>query len=353
MDRTDLLYYLSWITNTPLAGPSRLQIDLTHRCNLNCSMCSVDRYPTKKGDELTKEEIGTLILEAKEMGVRKVIFAGGEPFLYEDLLESCSFCQENRLVTVVVTNGTLIGGMNFARKIVDSGLSCLSISIDGLRETHDSFRGAGNFDRSIAALQYLVKAKAERGSGPSLNVGCIVSEKNVSELPDLAAFLESKGAEFMHLMPLMSDNTSFKSGKPDEHCYIADLEKTLLELRRKYFPGSSAMGLMEGVPLELVLKHYRKGMGEKDWMCYAGFDNIFITLCNPERTASMQSYVRFCMGFGGNVKEKSLREIWHSRGARKLRRELKRCKTPCLQSCFYGRTPTLLQRCINSAARLI
>ena len=171
-------------------------------------MCSVDRYPTKTGDELTKEEICSLIVQAKEMGVNNVIFAGGEPFLYKDLLEICSFCEKNKMVTVIVTNGTLIGGAHFARKIMDSGMSCIAISIDGLKETHDTFRGVGNFERSMRGIEYLVEGKAERGSGPTIHVGCIVSEKNVHELEELAALLESMGVECMHLMPLMSDNTS-------------------------------------------------------------------------------------------------------------------------------------------------
>ena len=113
------------------------------------------------------------------------------------------------------------------------------------------------------------------------------------------------------------------------------------------------MELKEGVPLELFLKYYREGMGEKDWMCYAGYENIFITLCNPEGKGTMQSYVRFCMGFGGNVREMSLKEIWHSPQARSLRKELKRCKSPCLQSCFYGKVPAGIQRCLNAVARYI
>ncbi len=355
MEQKDFYYYLSWILNRPLTGPRRLQIDLTHRCNLDCKMCSVQQYASTPNDELKKEEIFTLITQAKKMGVGEVIFTGGEPFLYKDIFDVCSFCQQQRLVSVVVTNGTLIKDVEFARRIVDSEVSCVSISIDGLKDAHDFFRGAGNFEKTVQGLKYLVQAKADLGKGPSINVGCIVSDKNVLELEPLASYLESLGAEFMYLLPLMPDNTAYnKQGSGStkmQEDYLRTLERVLLDLRKEYAPDRKKMNLKEGVPLELLLKYYRQGIREKDWICYAAFDNVFITLCNPERKSYLQPYVRFCMEFGGNVRERSLRDIWYSWRSGSLRRKLKKCKAPCLQSCFYGVMPNRAQRCLNLALR--
>lgn len=59
----------------------------------------------------------------------------------------------------------------------------ISLSLDGLRETHDSFRSDGSFDRTIEAIHNL------KAVGIQLRLNITVSKQNVNNLIPLLEFL--------------------------------------------------------------------------------------------------------------------------------------------------------------------
>ena len=82
-----------------------------------------------------------------------ILFSGGEPLVREDFFELAAYAREKGIRATLSTNGTLITP-EVAQKIKDHGIGYVGISIDGLRETNDAFRGVdGAFDAAMAGIR--------------------------------------------------------------------------------------------------------------------------------------------------------------------------------------------------------
>ncbi|MFA4992266.1 MAG: radical SAM protein [Candidatus Omnitrophota bacterium] len=90
---------------------SRLDIELTERCNNNCAHCYInlpkdDREAARK--ELSTAQWKGILKEAAGLGCMSVRFTGGEPLLREDFEELYVFARKAGLMVLVFTNAALI-----------------------------------------------------------------------------------------------------------------------------------------------------------------------------------------------------------------------------------------------------
>jgi MoaA/NifB/PqqE/SkfB family radical SAM enzyme len=83
---------------------SQLNIIIGDKCNAECSFCT--NFSSPKGRKrLTDDDISNLIIEAKNSGIKRIGFSGGEPFLFrETLLDACKLCKELNMHFVIATN---------------------------------------------------------------------------------------------------------------------------------------------------------------------------------------------------------------------------------------------------------
>src|SRR5690606_26197391 len=121
--------------------------------------------PTNKTlDEMTPEDLGPILAEAKNLGVGSIYFTGGEPFLNRHILELLGAALELAPVTVY-TNGTepldkalrggLIGVNDLHRKKHGQSM-LLRISLDHYdADIHDVYygRGTGAFEKAITVAE--------------------------------------------------------------------------------------------------------------------------------------------------------------------------------------------------------
>ena len=136
-----------------------LQWHILHRCNLRCTHC----YQEDRSSEPSFAELEGLFRQymafCGEYGFRGHInITGGEPLISESLFPLMELCERNKVTFGLLTNGTLIDETAAKRLAGFRGLSFVQVSIDGTRETHDSVRGKGSFDKAFAGLQHLRKA---------------------------------------------------------------------------------------------------------------------------------------------------------------------------------------------------
>ena len=118
---------------------------LTNRCNHKCAYCDL---PNRVTEELSTEEILSIISQLKKNKTQRIGFTGGEPLLREDIGEIIDFCKENTIFTGIVTNGSLVKKM-----IKDiANLDLLQLSIDGNEETNDSQRYKGSYKDVISSI---------------------------------------------------------------------------------------------------------------------------------------------------------------------------------------------------------
>lgn len=83
---------------------SQLNIIIGDKCNAECSFCT--NFSSPKGqNRLSDEDINKLIIEAKESGIKRIGFSGGEPFLFrKTLINACKLCKDLNLPFIIATN---------------------------------------------------------------------------------------------------------------------------------------------------------------------------------------------------------------------------------------------------------
>ena len=157
-----------------------LQWHILHRCNLHCTHCYQDEHHSG----LSPDELSSIFVQYKdfcrEYGFRGHInVTGGEPLLSEHLFPLLSLFEENGITFGLLTNGTLLNSENTARLAEYSKLSFVQISIDGTKETHDSVRGKGSFDKAMEGFHLL------KNAGIQTMAAFTCHKRNLHELKDV------------------------------------------------------------------------------------------------------------------------------------------------------------------------
>jgi MoaA/NifB/PqqE/SkfB family radical SAM enzyme len=189
--------------------PGTAFIEVNYDCMLRCKMCRLWTADFKnnrigKSEVLSQAEIKKVIDDFASVGVKNIVFLGGEPFLRKDLLNLIRYCKSKAMSCVTVSNGYLIGE-ELADEIVASNLDILAISIDGPNSTiHDRIRGVkGAFDHAVSAIRQIKKRQRELDTElPEVSIACTVSSNNFLNLPDmvdLAKSLEVRKIRFQYL----------------------------------------------------------------------------------------------------------------------------------------------------------
>jgi len=299
------------IKKTFTPPPYLISYALTKKCNLKCKHCYSDSGEEPAPNELSTEEAKQLLDEIADWKIRLLIFDGGEPLCREDFLEIAKYASSIGLRVVIGSNGTLIDE-DMARQLKSSGVMAVQISIDGAdAQTHDWFRGEeGSFKRALEG------AKACKSVGLPFQFGMTIRKGNLKEIEEMLKLTVDFGAvaaEFFDLVqvPRVKEKIPEEILTPEERKevmeWLSEAQKdcpiiirvpgcpmyTLIlqekEIHPKHFPGH----LLKRIP------YYGRG-------CAAGMPNGYLTILpNGDVIPCMLLQIKL-----GNVRERSIREIW-------------------------------------------
>jgi 12,18-didecarboxysiroheme deacetylase len=158
--------------------------NITQRCNLKCVHCYAHSKNIAFDNELSLSEGKILIDDLAEFGVPVMLFSGGEPLVRKDLPELAAYAVNKGMRAVVSTNGTLITPQ-IAQILKDIGLSYVGISIDGMEEINDRFRGVkGAFKLALKGIENCKKA------GIKVGLRFTINKSNVGQISEIFKLLE-------------------------------------------------------------------------------------------------------------------------------------------------------------------
>jgi radical SAM protein with 4Fe4S-binding SPASM domain len=158
----------------------------TQRCNLHCIHCYSNSENKIYPNELTTVQAKALIDDLATFGAPVLLFSGGEPLLRYDLFEVAQLATQKGIRAVLSTNGTLITKA-VAERLKATGFSYVGVSIDGIGETNNKFRGTPNAFQG--AMQGIRNCK-EAGVKPGLRF--TVTKYNYPDLPKIFDLIESE-----------------------------------------------------------------------------------------------------------------------------------------------------------------
>lgn len=111
--------------------------EITNSCNFSCKHC-MNSSSRETAAGLPLETAKQLLTELYDNGVRSLYLSGGEPLTYPDIDEILRFCRSKGFKLSLATNGSLVS--EHMEAICDN-VQDISISVDGIGEAHDCFRG--------------------------------------------------------------------------------------------------------------------------------------------------------------------------------------------------------------------
>jgi len=328
--------------------PVHVFIELTRRCNLRCAMCQnlpyMDRMSAReeKEKELTLDELKGVIEETPRFSL--LTLTGGEPLVRADMPEILRYASAARRCHLI-TNGALLDAdmaelmaASAARHLLGKGLVFVGVSIHGPAEVHDRITGVtGCFARVIDGARKLAEAKAAAGSRLPFLYACVVlTGETVETLPEMPEIARSISADVLNItlhntsidlsiVDGATMETMFKRPGPPDPIEKDFLEAKLAETLRR----AAELGIqvrLPRMPMSKILDYY---VGRWDGSGYT---------CNAPWTKTVvapHGEVYACHQFEtGNVREKSLKEIWNGAEYRRFRQVLKRHKVfPICAGC--------------------
>ena len=158
----------------------------TRQCNLHCLHCYADAKSVCSPDEMSTEEAKAFIRGLAEFGVPVLLFSGGEPLLRKDIFELADFAREQGIRPALSTNGTLINE-SVAETLRELGFSEVGISVDGIEENNDRFRGKkGAFEAALRGIRTCVS------KGLRVSLRLTITQFNYRDIPTILQLVEDE-----------------------------------------------------------------------------------------------------------------------------------------------------------------
>lgn len=308
-------------------------------CMLRCKMCH-----KWKDDILIQDPkaVPTMAEWKKSVDSLKEItepgflinFGGGEALLKKDLLELVRYCKDRGFRTNIATNAYIIDE-DMAKRIADSGLDSVNISLDSLDEKiHDYLRGVPGVYKSVMkAIEYLDRYC----SNFEIEICSVIYDINQDGIIDLAKWADSDDRInwIVFMVPMQPNNTLLDNSwyqrkefdllwpkDPQKACGIID---ELLRLKAEGCKVSNQVCQME------AFKNYLR------------YPSRFVkkSKCNLDRAIHISSigdiYICYRWALLGNIKADDLGEIWYSEAADEVRKNIETCADNChfLLNCYF------------------
>ncbi len=307
---------MPYIPREPKSASERRPVvawNTSRTCNLKCVHCYTDSEAKKYEGELTTEEGKTLIDDLAGFQIPALLFSGGEPLMRQDLFELVGHAVSLGIRPTLSTNGTLIT-REVARQIKDLGFTYVGISLDGIGDINDAFRGKkGAFEKAMEGFRNC-KAVEQR-----VGLRLTLTRHNYKDLHRIFDFIEAEGIDracFYHLVysgrGKESDDLSHEETRDALDIILArtkdmhdrGLEKDILTVDNHVDGIYLYMKLLQESPerAEAVMK-LLKWNGGGMYSSGVGFGDIdFQGNVHPDQFWMHYSF--------GNVRERPFSEIW-------------------------------------------
>lgn len=350
----------------PFVLPKDIVIRVTERCFLNCKFCAqggekgrVDRHNIDD-EPVGPEVFQKIINEASNWPIKPFIkITGGEPLvLGSKLTDAIREMRERKFVVKLNTNGMLLKNKRVAKRLVETDLNYLSISLDGGKEIHNELRGNPNlFDSMMQGVDNIKEFRKELGKkNVMILISMVVSSETQDQIENVYRIAVDKKVDWFNIQfvnytteetcsqatKYAANRFGIKESPWTAFCnprfnkidpeYIENQIKKIVSLRKSV--PISVMGGMDSK--ENISKYYFSLDPIKKNICYIPFTGMHIV--PPGKAVYCIDYPFYEYG---DLRESSLKSIWYGKKAMDFRKELmayykeKKINLPQCQRCNW------------------
>ena len=291
-----------------IGPPMWLLAEVTYRCPLHCVFCYNPVDFAKHEVELSTEDWLRVLREGRELGAVQCGFSGGEPLLRDDLEILIGEARQLGYYTNLITSGV---GLTEARldAFKAAGLDHIQLSFqDSTKEVNDFLTHTRTFDLKQKVGEMI------RARGWPMVMNVVIHRLNIEHIGRIIEMADALGAEYLELA-----NAQYYSWALLNRDQLMPSREQLR--RAEATTNEWKAKLADRMRILFVVPDYHEGKPKK---CMNGWGNIFLTV-TPDGTALPG--LEF-----PNVRDSSLREIWHESEGFNRYRGTGWMKEPC-QSC--------------------
>lgn len=167
-------------------------LKITPLCNLRCVMCGQRGVKgTLKGQDAVEKAKDNVTFEqykkfVDDVSTKAKLFYvwGGEPFMYPGFMDLMSYMVQKIPAVTVNTNGTFLA--QNAERIVRDKWAAIFVSLDAFEEVNDEIRGKGSYQKVIEGIKAINEEKRKQNSHlPNVGIVTTVSKLNYLDLANL------------------------------------------------------------------------------------------------------------------------------------------------------------------------
>ena len=314
---------LSYHFNYPLCPPSSCVFSLTKRCDSRCLYCGI--WNASKPPDPSLDEVSLVLQQLRDLGVKEVVFSGGEPLLRSDIVDIVSAATQLGLKTNLLTNGgrldpALIG------ELTNAGISIITVSLDSLDgDVYQRLRGIvfDRVKRGLIALDNVDRSKTR------LHLTCVVTMLNLGSLTSLARYAQDHqmGMLFQPYNEVPGYNHPELIPNPDTIQLLEEVIERVIHLKYQGSPVLSSEYYLRRIP-QFMLNRYSLLRG---FHCTAGYIGINID-------SNLDVLPCWSLPAVGNLRTEDLQTIWASQCFGESRKQMKRLECPgCWLICHTER----------------
>lgn len=302
--------------------PIKMDYEVGSVCNFRCTMCLMSELSEKRPPNMTLENFKRSIDE--QYGLIEVKLQGlGEPLLNKDFFEMADYVVKKDIWTRTTTNASILHLNDTYKKLIDSGIGEIQISVDGAtKETFEKIRVGSDFEQIKENILLLNSYAQSRGELWKTSCWVMVQKENIHEMEDILRLAVS--LKFTRLVFQMSMNDFGK------------------ENWKKNSDKSGNKYMKEGLEEKLYQLGHELGIDVSFWdndgnykrgdRCVWLFSRAYITAQMEVTPCCMHWVTDGCDMGGGN----SFKEIWTGEEYDKLRQTVLEGEVPEICRYCYG-----------------
>ena len=181
--------------------PSMVSVNLTQQCNQRCIYCEIGQdKPSTAKETLSLSDIKWILDEMAANSIKKISLCGGEPFLFDGIIDAIDYAGKKNIRCSITTNGMTAHMLNETELNVLKECNCeINISVDSLQESIQAFTRGNSL-----ALQNALKSiqKLTEWNIP-VTVLTVISKYNYHDLYTFITEAYKKGIKQVLFQPVI------------------------------------------------------------------------------------------------------------------------------------------------------
>lgn len=204
----EIFYHLTCymgLAKVPIRS-NTVTIEPINKCNLRCKMCDLKKM--KRSIGMMDLNLFKKIVDSNKEIKRICLSVWGEPLLNPYICEMIRYARRRDIYVLMFSNATMLTREK-AHDIIDSGLNCLTFSLDGVGETYERVRG-WNFQSVKKNIDYFLKINNAAGNPTRVEINVVEFNENLGGGEEVERMYRDR-VDAISITPLMKKDDNLRT----------------------------------------------------------------------------------------------------------------------------------------------